>query len=151
MNSRIIMCKKPRAGVGVLLLRNGKVLLGKRNPDPEKAGSELHGEGTWTLPGGSMEFGESFQEAVYREVLEETGIKVNKDKIRLVSVTNDIGKDAHFVTLGFLCEEFDGEPEVREEDIIEWRWFSLNDLPLPLFPPSEKLIKNYLEKTIWKH
>jgi len=145
------MCKKPRVGVGALLLKKGRVLLGKRNPNPEKADSELHGEGTWTLPGGSMEFGEDFRDAVYREVLEETGIKVNKDKIKLVSVTNDLAEDAHFVTLGFLCEEFDGEPEVREEDIIEWRWFSLNDLPSPLFPPSEKLIKNYLEGTIWKH
>ena len=76
------MCKKPRVGVGALLLKKGRVLLGKRNPNPEKADSELHGEGTWTLPGGSMEFGEDFRDAVYREVLEETGIKVNKDKIR---------------------------------------------------------------------
>ncbi len=43
--------KKVGVGIGVMLLKEGKVLLGKRNIDPVKADSELHGEGTWTIPG----------------------------------------------------------------------------------------------------
>jgi len=44
--------KKPGVGVGVIILKDSKVLLGKRHSDARKADSELHREGTWTLPGG---------------------------------------------------------------------------------------------------
>lgn len=139
-------------GIGIMIIKDGRVLLGKRHDDPKKADSALHGEGTWTMPGGKMVFGESFEDAAFREVLEETGMKINKDKMRIVSITNDIVKDAHFVTIGFLCEEFGGEPRVMEPDeIIEWKWFELNNLPSPLFFPSEKILKNFIDKVIYKH
>ena len=54
--------KKPGVGFGVILLKDKKVLLGKRHEDSKKADSELHGEGAWTLPGGKLEFGEEFEE-----------------------------------------------------------------------------------------
>jgi ADP-ribose pyrophosphatase YjhB (NUDIX family) len=139
--------KKPRVGIGVLILKNGKVLLGKRHEDPQKANSLLHGEGTWTLPGGKLDFKENLQDCAYREVLEETGIKINKEGIKIISVTNDIVKDAHFVTIVFLCEDFEGEPKVMEPDeITEWKWFNLDDLPRPIFFSSEKAINNFVNK-----
>jgi 8-oxo-dGTP diphosphatase len=95
--------KKIGVGCGVMILKDGKILLGKRHDDKEKADSELHGEGTWTMPGGKMHFGESFFEVAAREVEEETGIKINK--IKLISIANDIKDDAHFITLGFVCED----------------------------------------------
>ncbi|MEI8090892.1 MAG: NUDIX domain-containing protein [bacterium] len=55
-----------------MILRDGKVLLGQRHLDPEKASSLMHGEGTWTMPGGKTEYHESFEEMAYRETLEET-------------------------------------------------------------------------------
>ncbi len=141
--------KKPGVGIGAMILKDNKVLLGKRHSDSDKADSELHGEGAWTMPGGKLHFGESFEDAVYREVFEETGIKVNKENLKFVSVTNDIVKDAHFVTTGFLCEDFEGEPKVMEPDeITEWRWFELDNLPSPIFFPSKKILKNFLNKTI---
>lgn len=139
--------KKPGVGVGVILLKDNKVLLGKRNDDPAKADSELHGEGTWTLPGGGLEFKENLEDCAVREVFEETGIKVNNDRIKMVSVTNDVVEDAHFVTIFFLVEEYEGEPKVMEPDeIIEWKWFDLNNLPHPMFFPSEKGLKNFINK-----
>jgi len=45
--------KKPGVGFGVMILRNGQVLLGKRHDDPEKASSLLHGEGSWAMSGGN--------------------------------------------------------------------------------------------------
>jgi 8-oxo-dGTP diphosphatase len=58
----------PRVGVGVIVLRNGLVLLGRR------IGS--HGAGSWALPGGHLEFGESVEQCAAREVLEETGLDI---------------------------------------------------------------------------
>jgi len=138
-----------RAGIGIMIFKDGKVLLGRRNSDPEKASSELHGEGTWTLPGGKMHFGERIQDAAKREVEEETGLKANK--IKVISVSNEIVPDKHFVTVGFLCEDFNGEPKIMEpEEIVEWKWFPLNSLPNPIFKPSLKLIKNYIDKEVYK-
>lgn len=139
--------KKPRVGIGVLILKDDKVLLGKRHEDPQKADSLLHGERTWTLPGGKLDFKENLQDCAYREALEETGIKINKEGLKIVSVTNDIVEDAHFVTIVFLCEDFKGEPKVMElDEITEWKWFNLNNLPRPIFFPSEKAINNFINK-----
>lgn len=141
--------KKPGVGVGVMILKNNKVLLGKRHKDPQKADSELHGADTWTMPGGKLHFQEELEEAATREVLEETGVKINKDKLKLISVSNDKVKDAHFVTIGFLCEEFEEEPKVMEPDeITEWKWFNLNNLPERVFFPSEKILKNFINQNL---
>ncbi|NIO44176.1 MAG: NUDIX domain-containing protein [Candidatus Aenigmarchaeota archaeon] len=143
------MKKVANAGVGVMLLKDDKVLLGKRNDDSIKADSLLHGEGTWTCPGGKLDFGEKIVDAVKKEIFEETGIKANY--LNVVSVTNEIVSDAHFVTIGFLCKDFEGEPKIMEpEEIVEWKWFSLNKLPENIYPPSLKLINNYLENKIYK-
>lgn len=144
--------KKVGAGFGVMVLKDGKVLLGHRHSDPEKADSLMHGEGTWTMPGGKLHFGEDLKEAACRELLEETGIKISKDKLKVISVTNDVVYDAHFVTVGFLYQDFEAEPKVMEPDeITEWQWFDLNQLPSPIFFPSEKIIKNYLAREVYKY
>ncbi|HLC56997.1 MAG TPA: NUDIX domain-containing protein [Candidatus Nanoarchaeia archaeon] len=142
--------KKPGVGFGVMILKDNKLLLGKRHPDPEKASSLLHGEGTWTMPGGKLHFGESFEQGAIREVNEETGLDVISSKV--ISISNDIVSDAHFVTIGLLCSKFKGQPRVMEPDeITEWQWFPINQLPEPIFPPSEKVLKNYLEKRFYNY
>jgi len=99
-----------------------------------------------------MDFGETFENSAFRETLEETSLKLNKEKLKLISLTNDRVPDAHFVTIGFLTEEFEGEPQVMEPDeITEWKWFSLEDLPNNMFFPSKKIIKNYLDNEFYKH
>jgi 8-oxo-dGTP diphosphatase len=132
-------------GFGILLLRDGKILLGKRHDDPEKASSALHGEGTWTMPGGKLHYGESFEEGAKRELLEETGMALTSAE--LICVSNDRVHDAHFITLGLLCSA-DGEPRVCEPDeITRWQWFALDELPKPLFFASENILRNYINKT----
>lgn len=113
--------KKSGVGFGAMLLKEGKILLGRRHEDPEKAQSELEGAGKWTMPGGKLHYQETFEDGVYREVMEETGIEVDKANLRHISTTNNIVENAHFVTLGFLCENFTGEAQVLEPDeIVEW-------------------------------
>jgi len=144
--------KKMGIGFGVMIIKNNQVLLGQRHDDSVKADSELHGEGTWTMPGGKLEFGEDLKEAAIREMLEETGIELQKENLKFISLTNDIVSDAHFVTVGFLCREFTGEAKVMEPDeITKWQWFNIDDLPKPMYFPSEKIIKNYLAKEIYKN
>jgi hypothetical protein len=70
-------------------------------------------------------------------------------------VNNDIAKDAHFVIIGLLAEEGiafnpNVEPRVMEpEEITEWKWFSLTELPEKLFNPSRKILNNYNTKRFY--
>lgn len=144
--------KKMGCGFGVMIIRDNKVLLGQRHVDPAKASSLMNGEGTWTMPGGKLDFGESFEEGAKREVFEETGIEVNIQDLKVISLTNDVVPTAHFVTVGLLCTNCNSEPKVMEPDeITQWKWFDLENLPEPLFEPSRKIIKNYKDKTFYKN
>jgi 8-oxo-dGTP diphosphatase len=134
--------KKVRGGFGVLVLKNDKILLGRRHAEAEKADSALRGEGTWTMPGGKLEFGESFEDGAKREVYEETGIRLNT--VKVISVNNDKNEHAHFITIGLFSDDFEGEAKVTEPDeIVEWQWFDFDNLPAPLFFPTAKQIENY--------
>lgn len=142
---------KVGVGVGVLILRGGEVLLGLRHTDKDKADSALHGEGTWTMPGGSLEMGENLEDCAAREVEEETGIKIRPEDLSLISIANDRVEDAHFVTIGFLTEEFEGEAEILEPDkITEWQWFNIDKLPDSMFFPSREMIENYKDGAIYR-
>ena len=144
--------KKFGVGTGVMIFREGKILLGRRNDDPEKASSLLNGQGTWTMPGGKLDFGEKLIDCAYRETFEECGIKINSKNTEVVSISDDLNEDVHFTTVGFFCDDFEGEPYVAEpEKITEWQWFDLNELPSQLFLPSRKLLKNYLDKIIYRN
>jgi 8-oxo-dGTP diphosphatase len=142
--------KKVGVGFGVMILNDSKILLGQRHFDPAKADSELHGEGTWTMPGGKLNFGETFEDGACREVLEETGIKIDKKGLSIISLANDSVADAHFVTIGFLYEEKTEAPKVMEPDeITQWKWFDLNKLPSPMFFPSKEVVENYMQSRFY--
>lgn len=135
-------------GIGVMILKNRKILLGKRHIDPKKADSALKGSGSWTMPGGKLEFQESFEDAAYRETLEETGIKIKNPKI--ICVNNDIVENAHFVTVGLLVTEFEGVAKVMEPDeITEWKWFASHELPKNLYFPTKKVLENFKAKKFY--
>jgi len=102
------MDKKPKEGVGVIIIKDNKVLFGKRK------GS--HGEGSWCFPGEHLEFNESLENCTKRETLEETGIKIKN--IRFETITNDIFKEEgnHYITIFMLCEYDSGEVKVVEPE-----------------------------------
>lgn len=116
----------PRVGVGVIVLRRGMVLLGLRK------GS--HGAGTWALPGGHLEFGESIEQCAAREVREETGLEIQG--VSQGTYSNDLFEGKHYVTLFVVAHSEAGEPSVLEpEKCSEWGWFRWSELPEPLFQP----------------
>ena len=135
-----------------MILRHNQVLLGQRHSDPEKADSALQGEGTWTMPGGKLHYGESFEDGAWREVLEETGIEISVDALRVISVLNSIGEKAHFVTIGLFLQD-DSLPDaqvVEPDEITQWKWFDLNTLPSPLYLPSKMILDNYKNGVFYK-
>ncbi|MFP4305774.1 MAG: NUDIX domain-containing protein [Desulfococcaceae bacterium] len=125
--------ERPRVGVGVIVRRNGKILLGRRRG--------THGAGAWALPGGHLEFGETPEACAAREVREETGLRIENP--RRGPFTNDFFTDAglHYVTIYVMAEWAGGEPEVREPHRCrEWGWFSRHALPAPRFPSLRNLM-----------
>jgi 8-oxo-dGTP diphosphatase len=119
---------RPGVGVGVFVWRDGKFIMGERR------GS--HGEGTWSVPGGWLEFGESWEDAAKREVMEETGIQIKN--VRFVALTNNIFKDKpiHSLTIWLDSDWVSGEPTITEPDkFIDQQWRDFKTLPAPLFEP----------------
>ncbi|HRH26402.1 MAG TPA: NUDIX domain-containing protein [Candidatus Paceibacterota bacterium] len=136
--------KRVGAGFGVILEKDGKVLLGLRHPDPDKADSAFRSAGEWCLPGGKLEWGETFEGGAIREVKEETGITIKDPQV--ISVHNCKNDFAHFMTVGLVTHTWSGEATVTEPDeITEWKWFDLRDLPSPRYFPSFLVIENYLQ------
>jgi ADP-ribose pyrophosphatase YjhB (NUDIX family) len=129
--------------MGIMVMDGkGRVLMGLRNSDAASAGSDLNGEGTWTMPGGKFEFGEGLFEGAARELKEETDLDLIAADI--ASVSNDRSENAHFITLGFLATKWSGTAKTMEPDeIVRWEWFALDALPKNIFAPSMKVIENH--------
>ncbi len=122
-----------RVGLGVFVIKNGQFLLLQRKG--------AHGEGTWSVPGGHIEFGETFEDTAKREVEEETGITINN--IRFAAVTNDYFKDEvkHYVTVWVLSDWAAGKVQNKEpEKCTGYGWYAFNQLPKPLFLPMQQLL-----------
>lgn len=122
-----------RVGTGVLLFQDGNVLLGKRK------GS--HGAGLWAPPGGHIEFGESFEENIKREALEETGLEL--DNVRRADFADGYTPawGTHYVTLFFTADIVGGKLENREPHKCEgWGWYKWGDWPGELFIPFANLV-----------
>ncbi len=139
--------KKIGAGVGVMVLnKEGKVLLGLRSEN--KGESAFKVSTCWTMPGGKLEYEENFEECAKREVLEETGIDLKN--IKVICVNDNKNEHAHYVTIGFLSENCEANPRVMEPDeIVEWKWFDLDNLPENIYFPSAKVLENYKQKKFY--
>ena len=125
----------PQVGIGVIVVRDGKVLVGQRISE--------HAHGTWSMPGGKQEAGETAEEAGARELREETGLAaaaVTKAPVYTDSIYQDEGR--HYVALYVLADVPSGEPTVTEPDkFAEWRWVSWDALPQPRFKALQQLLE----------
>ena len=115
---------RPIVSVGAVALAEDRVLLIKRGQEPLK--------GHWSLPGGVVEVGETLEEALAREVFEETGLMIDVGAV--VEVLDRIQRAAdsrveyHYVIIDYLCRVTSGAP-VPSSDVDEVRWVAHADLP----------------------
>jgi len=123
----------PYVGVGCVLVRDGRILLVRRQ--------HAHGAGSWSTPGGHLDFGESPEACAARETMEETGIGVLN--VEFLAITNDVFETAgkHYVTVWMRGEPGAGDASIgAPEEIAEVGWFPPDALPGPLFLSLENLL-----------
>ncbi|MEU9059108.1 bifunctional class I SAM-dependent methyltransferase/NUDIX hydrolase [Streptomyces sp. NPDC048430] len=116
-------------GVGAILLSEQGVLLGR------------HRRGTLEVPGGSLEAGETFEDAVIRELAEETGLVARTNDVRLLGTLIDHVEGVLRVTIGALVHAWQGQPATQPgESIGDWAWHPLDQLPDGLFVCSAQIL-----------
>jgi 8-oxo-dGTP diphosphatase len=128
--------KSPKLTADGAVLIDNKILLIKRKNDPYK--------GKWALPGGFVEYGEKVEDAVVREVLEETGIKSTiKD---LIGIYSDPNRDprGHTITVVYLLKK-EGGVLIPEDDAVDAKFFDINNLPELAFD-HEVIIRDIIRR-----
>ncbi|MGB0123842.1 MAG: NUDIX hydrolase [Silvibacterium sp.] len=115
--------ERPIVGVGAVIFDEGRVLLVQRGHAPM--------QGEWSLPGGALEVGETLEEGVRREVLEETGLIV--EPVAMIEVFDRIARDDtgrvqfHYVLVDYLCR-ITGGSAACASDAADLRWAARDDL-----------------------
>ncbi len=131
-----------RVGIGVLILQNGKLLLGHRVQNAADTGG-IYEPDSWCLPGGKQEFGETISEGAIRETKEETNLDI--EDLQVFNAVDDLQPGKHYVTIQVIAHTCSGtlcamEPEKQDE----WKWFPIDQLPKNIYTPSKKFIDAYL-------
>ena len=126
--------------VGALIIDKNKLLLARRKLPPFK--------NYWDIPGGFLEYGEHPEAGLNREVKEELGIQIRIEALIGIYM-DEYGKNGlSTLNVFYKCTAID-QPEVRAEEIIELKWFSVDRLPTKIaFKSARKAIKKLLEVTI---
>ena len=126
--------KHPRIGVGIIIEKDDQVLLLKRK--------HVHGAGSWSTPGGHLDYGETPEECALREAKEETNLEIQN--IRFRALTNDIfeAEGLHYITIWMAGTYAGGEPIVNAAyEMSAVGWFAWKELPEELFLPFRHLIE----------
>jgi 8-oxo-dGTP diphosphatase len=136
------MIERPKVGIGVVIVNEeGKVLVGRRR------GSHAQ---YYSIPGGHLELGESFEEAAVKEVREETGLEIAEP--RVFCVTNNLEtfreEGKHYISVCLLVTSYEGEPlNLEPEKCHGWSWVDPHSLPQPHFDASRNAVRCYLDRT----
>jgi 8-oxo-dGTP diphosphatase len=138
MHKDILKPGRDYVGVGAfaLIFNNQKQVLLTKAKASEKKGKGY--ENIWSMPGGTLEFGETCEECLKREIKEELGIKIRN--IKLLNYNNYIKTDKHWLALNFsvLADEEAKNLEADKNEKIAW--FNLDDLPDNLSPYTKECL-----------
>jgi 8-oxo-dGTP diphosphatase len=114
---------QPVVGIGVVIVKDGKIVLIKRGNEP--------GKGKWSIPGGIVELGEHIQQTVIREAKEETCLDVTDPRIVDVVDTVEVDADGkikyHYVIVDFVVKVIGGEIAAAS-DAEELRWVPFSEV-----------------------
>jgi 8-oxo-dGTP diphosphatase len=124
--------RNPAPGVAVLVVQNGAVLLGRRAKPA----------GTWSLPGGFIEYGESFLQATHREVREETGLEIHVDGI--INVVSNFLRASRQTLVIVLTASPVGGVLRPGDDLVELRWNTGDELPPMAFDADAYIVREFL-------
>lgn len=136
--------QKVGVGIGVILVnKKGQILIGKRKGTHEPK---------YSIPGGHLELGETFEQCAVREMKEETDLDIKSPKV--IAVTNNLEtfkeEGKHNISIVLLVTEYSGELKIMEpEKCEEWKWCEPNILPEPHFDASRIGIECYLNKVFY--
>ncbi|XP_077514522.1 nucleotide triphosphate diphosphatase NUDT15-like isoform X1 [Amblyomma americanum] len=126
--AKVPQTKRPGIGVAVFVLSEKQpesILLGRRK--------NTIGNGLYQVPGGHLEFGESWEQAAYREVLEETGLHVHNVSLCSIVDTIEPEHDYHYMTVfmrGYVDETRGSEPRNMEPHKCDgWLWWKWSTIP----------------------
>jgi mutator protein MutT len=124
-------------GVGAVIFnKRNEVLLLLREKKPEA--------GTWTIPGGAVEWFETCEDAIRRECREEVGLSIQI--VRVLTVVNHIVKEdrMHWVSIEYLCSVVDGHATNLDlQESSKMRWFAIDALPTRLSQPTREALQSY--------
>ena len=124
-----------KVGIGIMIFRDGKILLAKRK--------NISGHGEYAFPGGGLEYMEGFEQGALREIFEETGVEVENMRFLLLANLKDYAP-LHFVHIGLVADWKSGEAELKEPHKSEsWDWYDLDKLPSPRFKTVDMTIEAY--------
>jgi 8-oxo-dGTP diphosphatase len=119
--------------VAAVLLRESQILFLHRKTSPEP--------GSWALPGGKIDFGETPEEACVRELAEELGILATVDALLGITSFVDAPSGIHWISPIYLVTQWHGEPCIQElEKHGAMLWTSLDALPQPLMTPTAQVV-----------
>lgn len=129
---------EPKVAVGAVVFKNQEVLLVRRGQPPS--------QDFWAIPGGSVEIGETLQQAAEREIFEETGIRIRaREPVYTFDVIDRDGHGKirfHYVIVDLVADYLSGDPKAGD-DAAEARWVSVQQIDdLQVSPPTLRLLKN---------
>ena len=128
------------AGCGILVYKNGQLLLQKRRDNL-----------CWGLHGGCVEIGETVEDAAKRELWEETGLIANALELFGVFSGEDMlytypnGDEVYVVSTIYICKDFSGELLSETNETTDLKWFNIDNIPEKISPLDKKPIQVFLE------
>jgi ADP-ribose pyrophosphatase YjhB (NUDIX family) len=128
--------------VHLILRRGEQILLGQRQ-------NTGFADGSWHLPSGHTEDGESATTALVREASEQIGVGLDPAEVRFVHLMHH-RTDSGRLALFFEATRWDGEPDNREPDkCARWDWFTLTDLPADMIPYTAQALTHYTKGEVY--